>query len=70
MRAVWRGADSTHPDEFLLGLYGLAPERVVAEVRQQASDLTRPPWTFEELVGALVRAGVEQFAAALRQHAE
>jgi hypothetical protein len=43
---------------------------VVAEVRRQAADLTNPPWSFEELVGALARAGVERFAAALRDHPE
>lgn len=60
------GVDATHPDEFLLALYGLAPERVVAEVRRQAEDLTNPPWSLAELIDALERAGVEDFANALR----
>lgn len=60
--------EPTHPGEFLLALYGLAPEVVVEEVHQQAADLTNPPWSFDELVGALERAGVEQFAEALRDH--
>ncbi len=64
------GVEATHPDEFLLVLLGIAPERVVAEVRQQAADLTSPPWSFQALVGALERAGVERFAHALREHTE
>jgi predicted nucleic acid-binding protein len=63
------GIEAAHPDEFLLALYELAPERVVAEVRRQAEDLTNPPWSFAELIDALERAGVAEFANALR-HAE
>jgi predicted nucleic acid-binding protein len=62
------GVEPTHPDEFLLALYGIAHELVVEEVRQQAADLTNPPWSFEDLIGALERAGVERFADALRNH--
>jgi hypothetical protein len=60
------GVEPTHPDEFLLALYGIAPELVVEEVRQQAADLTNPPWSFEDLIEALERAGGERFADALR----
>lgn len=59
--------EATHPDDFLLALYGLAPGRVVAEVRRQANDLTNPPWSFADLTDALERAGVAEFANALRQ---
>lgn len=62
------GVEATHPDEFLLALYGIAPALVVEEARQQAADLTKPPWTFEDLICALERAGVERFAGTLRDH--
>ncbi|MGH2963704.1 MAG: PIN domain-containing protein [Solirubrobacterales bacterium] len=60
------GVEPTHPGEFLLALYGIAPELVVEEVRRQAADLTNPPWSFEDLIEARERAGVERFADALR----
>jgi hypothetical protein len=60
------GVEPTHPDEFLLAMFELAPEVVVAEVRRQAGDLTNPPWSVDELIDALERAGVGEFAAALR----
>jgi predicted nucleic acid-binding protein len=62
------GVDATDPDEFLLALHGIAPDRVIAEVRLQAADLTNPPWSFDDLLGALERAGVGRFADALREH--
>ena len=64
------GIEATHPDEFLLALFSLAPERVVAEVRRQAEDLTNPPWSADELISALERAGIPKFASALRAAAE
>lgn len=60
------GVEATHPDEFLVAMYELAPDLVVAEVGRQAADLTVPPWSVDELLDALERAGVEAFAAALR----
>jgi hypothetical protein len=64
------GVEATHPDEFLVALYELTPERAVAEVRQQADDLTNPPWTFADLLDALERAGVPESANALRDAAD
>ena len=61
------GVEATHPDEFLIAMYELAPDVVVAEVRQQAADLTNPPWGVDELLNALERAGVGEFAARLRE---
>lgn len=63
------GVEALHPDDFLLALYGATPDEVVATVKQQAADLKSPPWTLEELIGALARAGVERFAETLRPHA-
>jgi hypothetical protein len=60
------GVEATHPDEFLVAMYELAPELVAAEVRRQAADLTNPPWSIDELIDALERAGVAEFAGVLR----
>lgn len=62
------GVEPTHPGEFLLALYELAPEVVVAEVRRHAGDLTNPPWGVDELIDALERAGVARFAETLHDH--
>jgi len=64
------GVEATHPDDFLLALYELAPDRVVAELRRQADDLTNPPWSYADLIGALGRAGVAKFANVLRDAAD
>jgi hypothetical protein len=61
------GVEATHPDAFLVAMYELAPELVVAEVRRQAADLTNPPWGVDELIDALGRAGVGEFASTLRE---
>lgn len=58
------GVEALHPDEFL-DIYTKAPEAVLAEIRQQAADLTSPPMTFEEVLDALSRS-VPRFAATLR----
>lgn len=47
-------------------MFEQAPELVVAEVHRQAGDLINPLWSVHELLGALERAGVAEFAATLR----
>jgi predicted nucleic acid-binding protein len=63
------GVEARHPDDFLLDLLDLAPEGVRAALEEQAADLN-PPWPFEELLGALARAGVPRFVAAIRAQAK
>lgn len=64
------GVEATHPDEFLLAMYEVAPDRVVAELRRQADDLTSPAWSFTELLDALARAGAVEFANVVRDVAD
>lgn len=47
------GIDAIHPDEFLQTLFSINPESVTQSLREQAADLTNPPWTLETLLGAL-----------------
>jgi hypothetical protein len=55
-----------HPDRFLLDLYDLSPDIVYRTIAEQATALRRS--TFDGLLEMLERAGVPQFAEAIRQH--
>lgn len=57
--------EAIHPDDFLLGLLSKAPNIVVAELTQQAADLTNPPIAMAELLDMLA-AVVPRFAAGVR----
>ncbi len=59
------GIDVQHPDEFLLGLHGLAPGLSAGIVTMQAAALQRPPLSVDELLANLTVAGVPEFAAAV-----
>jgi predicted nucleic acid-binding protein len=61
------GIEAQSPDTFLCNLFDLDPERIVALIRQQASDLQRPPRTFEELLAGLAKL-VPDFADAVLAH--
>jgi len=50
------GIEAQSPDEFLSNLFDLDPERFTEMLREQASDLKRPPMTFDELLDRLARA--------------
>lgn len=58
--------DVIHPDEFLLDLLDLAPERVIAEMKQQADANRQSPKTIEEILDALSKVGVTHFADQVR----
>jgi predicted nucleic acid-binding protein len=56
-----------HPDNFLLDLYSLDSDGVLAVLERQAAALTRPPMTINDLLDCLA-ATVPSFAQALRAH--
>lgn len=62
------GIEAQHPDEFLCNLFDLQPDLVTGIVREQASDLKRPPRTFDDIVRALEKI-VPDFAQCVRTHA-
>ena len=47
------GIEAQHPDLFVLHVVDLAPARVAAVIEQQASALTSPPRTAEDVLDAL-----------------
>jgi predicted nucleic acid-binding protein len=55
-----------HPDEFLLDQLDLHPARTRAAMERQASACMHPPMSFNDLLDALSRAGVPDFAGAIR----
>lgn len=61
------GIEARHPDEFLMNLYELAPDKVRAVVEEQAAALTGPVMTVDEVLDALSDA-VPNFADAVRSH--
>lgn len=60
------GVEAQSPDEFLGNLFDLAPDRFVRLLRDQASDMTRPPVTFAELLERLGRV-IPSTISAVRQ---
>jgi len=61
------GIEAQSPDEFLCNLFDLDPEAFVELLRKQASDLHKPPVTFEELLDRLSRP-VPDLVGAVREH--
>lgn len=61
------GIEAQSPSDFLENLFDLDPEGMIALIRDAASDLDRPPRTFEEYLGGLERS-VPAFVATVRSH--
>jgi hypothetical protein len=59
--------EALHPDDFLVGLFDLAPGGVCAAVKRQREGLRNPPKTAEELLATLESQGLTQTVARLRQ---
>ena len=59
------GIEGQSPDDFLLNLLDFDPEGIVNVMRMQAAALTRPPRTFDELIGGLSRS-IPRFVEAVR----
>jgi hypothetical protein len=56
-----------HPDEFLLDQLDLAPAAAVQVLLDQAADMNNPPSDLAGLLNRLERAGVPDFADAVRR---
>lgn len=54
------------PDDFLLDLMDLAPDRMVETIIEQAAAALHPPLEAEDVLIALGRAGAPEFASAVR----
>ncbi len=61
------GVVVTDPDTYLQGLLAEIPDEVVATVRRLAAGKRRPPMMATDLTDALAKAGVPQFAGAIRE---
>lgn len=61
------GIEARHPDEFVMDLFALDPDRVCAAARQQRAGLKKPPLTAEQYLESLERQGLTETVAALRQ---
>ena len=59
------GIEAQSPDEFLCNLFDLDPPAFVELLREQASDLQKPPVTFEGLLSRLANP-VPELVAAVR----
>lgn len=55
------------PDEFLLDLMDLAPQRMVETIVEQAEAALHPPLDAEDVLIALGRAGAPEFARIVRE---
>jgi predicted nucleic acid-binding protein len=58
--------EAQSPDTFVLHLIDLAPETVLDTVNAQASALTNPPMTVDEVLNHLARTGLPRSVANLR----
>jgi hypothetical protein len=56
------------PNEYLCALYEEFPDEVLATITRLGTSKRRPPMTPVELVNALDRAGVNEFASLVRSH--
>jgi excisionase family DNA binding protein len=56
------------PNQYLCGLYEELPDEVLATIMRLAAGKRRPPMTPVELVSAIERAGVNEFASLVRSH--
>ena len=63
------GIEAQPPDEFLLQLYDLQPQRMVALVHRQAAALTKPPMTFNDILKHIANQA-PRFAMRLRANVD
>lgn len=63
------GLEAQSPDEFLCNLFDLDPESFLDMLREQSTDLVKPPVTFDELVERLACV-VPDLVAAVHQYVQ
>lgn len=61
------GIEAQHPDEFVVHLFDLAPEAVMAAAESHRQSLKNPPRTKGEYLETLARQGLGHSASALRK---
>lgn len=61
------GLEARHPDDFLLDLFGISPEAFIDAVQQDFLHYRAPPFTFDQYVAALGKAGVPNSAARIEE---
>lgn len=61
------GVEAIHPDEFILQLIDLNAVEVLNAANRQLSTLKNPPRTRDEYLDTLIRQGLPQSAASLRE---
>jgi predicted nucleic acid-binding protein len=59
--------EAQHPDDFLVGLFDLAPGDVCAAIKRQRESLRNPPRSAEELLATLESLALTTSVARLRQ---
>jgi predicted nucleic acid-binding protein len=63
------GIEAQHPDEFILGLLELSPNRVFLAARRQRERLHNPPMTVDQFLDTLERQALPKTTALLREAA-
>lgn len=61
---------AVHPDAFLVACLQQQPDLVLSTLRELRADLTRPPFSPDELLAAMIRAEVPAFAEHLQPFKE
>lgn len=59
------GIEAQHPDEFVVSLFNVHPQSVVASVREHRAALKKPPRSADNHLAALNAMGLVSFATAL-----
>jgi hypothetical protein len=56
------GIEVVSPDDFLLNVLDMFPRTAVEVIKEQAADLRKPPMSVDEVIAALSKCGVPEFA--------
>jgi predicted nucleic acid-binding protein len=62
------GVEAVTPDEFVLRLIKIEPNRVLRAVRNHRMNLTRPPQTVDEYLATLEKQNLHETVTFLREH--
>jgi len=56
------GIEVVSPDDFLLNVLDMFPRTAAEVIKEQAADLRKPPMSVDEVIAALSKCGVPEFA--------